>query len=196
MRFGFHHHGRHDHGEWFAMRGRGFGGGRHGGATMWGEEGARGPRRRVFDGGELRLVLLRLIGDEPRHGYDLIRAIEARTGGAYAPSPGVVYPTLTMLGDMGQIAEQPDQSARKIFAVTEEGTRLLDEKAAEIADLMARLDALGVVRERTDGGSIRRAIHNLRAVLANRLGGEDVAPETLHEIVALIDEAARKIERL
>jgi DNA-binding PadR family transcriptional regulator len=135
MRFGFHHHGRHghDHVEYHGMRGRGFGGGRHGGFAMWGEEGARGPRRRVFDGGELRLVLLRLIGDEPRHGYDLIRAIEERTGGAYAPSPGVVYPTLTMLGDMGQIVEQPDASARKIFAVTEEGTRLLDEKAAEIA---------------------------------------------------------------
>ena len=51
--------------------------------------------RRMFDGGELRLVLLKLIADEPRHGYDLIREIEELTGGAYAPSPGVVYPTLT-----------------------------------------------------------------------------------------------------
>ena len=196
MRFGFHHHGRHGHADdgRHATRGPSFGG-RHG-LAMWGEDQTRGPRRRIFDGGELRLVLLRLIGDEPRHGYDLIRAIEGRTGGAYAPSPGVVYPTLTLLGDMGQIAERPDASARKIFAVTDEGTRLLDEKAGEIAELMARLDQLGVVRERTDGGSIRRAIHNLRAVLANRLGGEDVAPETIHEIVALIDDAARRIERL
>jgi len=212
MRFGFHTHGRghergdhHGHGH-HGMRG-GFGGGRFGGASAWGmeheggERGERGGRRRIFDGGELRLVLLRLIGDQPRHGYDLIRAIEERTGGAYAPSPGVVYPTLTMLGDMGQIEETPSEGNRKIFAVTEEGTRLLAEKADEIAALMARLDTLGAMRERTENMSVRRAIHNLRAVLANklmghRIGGAELASETLHEIVALIDEAARKIERL
>jgi DNA-binding PadR family transcriptional regulator len=208
MRFGFHTHGRgyergdhHGHGR-HGMRG-GFGerGPRGFGWGMDGEERGGGGRRRVFDGGELRLVLLRLIGDQPRHGYDLIRAIEERTGGAYAPSPGVVYPTLTMLGDMGQIEEAPSEGNRKIFAVTEEGTRVLAEKADEIAALMARLDTLGAMRERTENMSVRRAIHNLRAVLANklvghRIGGAELAPETLHEIVALIDEAARKIERL
>ena len=70
---------------------------------------ARRPRpprpQRMFEGGELRLVLLKLIADEPRHGYDLIRAIEELTGGEYAPSPGVVYPTLTLLQDMGLIEE-------------------------------------------------------------------------------------------
>ncbi len=143
----------------------------------------------------MRLVLLRLIGDEPRHGYDLIRAIEKRTGGAYAPSPGVVYPTLTLLADMGQIEERASEGTRKLFAVTEEGSRLLTEKAQEIDALMARLDALGEMRERTDSPSIRRAIHNLRAVLGHKLGG-DIEAETLHAIVALIDEAAQKIERL
>ena len=59
----------------------------------------------MFEGGELRLVLLKLIADEPRHGYELIKAIEEMTGGEYAPSPGIVYPTLTMLEDMGLIAE-------------------------------------------------------------------------------------------
>jgi DNA-binding PadR family transcriptional regulator len=211
MRFGFHMHGRdnhergHTHGR-HGMRG-GFGerGPRGGGFGGWGMDddgrGERGGRRRLFDGGELRLVLLRLIGDQPRHGYDLIRAIEERTGGAYAPSPGVVYPTLTMLGDMGQIEEKPSEGNRKIFAVTEEGVRVLAEKADEIAILMARLDGLGAMRDRTENMSVRRAIHNLRAVLANKLmghraGAAELAPETLHEIVALIDEAARKIERL
>ena len=66
--------------------------------------GRRG-RRRVFEPGEFRLVLLKLIADQPRHGYDLIRAIEEMTHGIYAPSPGVVYPTLTMLQDMGYIEE-------------------------------------------------------------------------------------------
>ncbi|HET8613224.1 MAG TPA: PadR family transcriptional regulator [Sphingomonas sp.] len=160
------------------------------------EEGRGGGRRRLFDGGELRLVLLRLIGDQPRHGYDLIRAIEERTGGAYAPSPGVVYPSLTMLGDMGQIEEGPSEGNRKVFAVTDEGRRLLDERAEEIAALMARLDTLGEMRERTEGASIRRAMHNLKIVLRHKLGREEVDKETLQAVVALIDEAAQKIERL
>jgi DNA-binding PadR family transcriptional regulator len=207
MRFGFHHHGHRGEHDRHGVRG-GFGGGRFGGrgfAFGWDMEGeGRGEhrgRRRLFDGGELRLVLLRLIGDQPRHGYDLIRAIEERTGGAYAPSPGVVYPTLTMLADMGQIEEQASDGNKKLFAVTGEGNRVLDEKAEEIAALMARLDALAEMRERSEAPSIRRALHNLRHVLANklgghRLGGGDVDSETLNEIVALIDEVAGKIERL
>jgi DNA-binding PadR family transcriptional regulator len=209
MRFGFHHHHHGDeHGRHGMRGGRGFGGGhfgRGGFAFGWDMDGeGRGEgrgRRRLFDGGELRLVLLRLIGDQPRHGYDLIRAIEERTGGAYAPSPGVVYPTITLLTDMGQIEEQASEGNRKLFAATEEGNRLLAEKAEEIEALMARLDALGEMRERTEAVSVRRAIHNLRTVLVNKLGGrgftgDDLDPETIHEIVALIDEAARKIERL
>jgi len=160
------------------------------------EEGRGGGRRRLFDGGELRLVLLHLIGDQPRHGYDLIRAIEERTGGAYAPSPGVVYPSLTMLGDMGQIEEQASEGNRKVFAATDEGRRLLDERAEEIAALMARLDTLGEIRERTEGASIRRAMHNLKIVLRHKLGREEVDKQTLQAVVALIDEAAQKIERL
>ena len=74
--------------------------------------GRRG-RGRVFDGGELRLVLLQLIAEQPRHGYDLIQAIEEITHGAYAPSPGVVYPTLTMLADMGLIEEAKSEGSRK-----------------------------------------------------------------------------------
>lgn len=159
-----------------------------------GREGRGGGRRRLFDGGELRLVLLRLIGDQPRHGYDLIRAIEERTAGVYAPSPGVVYPSLTMLGDMGQIEEQASEGNRKVFAATAEGQKVLTEKAEEIAELMARLDGLGEARERTDSASIRRAMHNLKAVIIHKLADAEI--ETIQEAVALIDEAAGKIERL
>ena len=189
-----HHHGHRHHHHRHAMRG-GYAG-RGGGPDWSGDEGFRGGRRRVFDGGELRLVLLALIGEAPRHGYDLIRAIETRTGGAYAPSPGVVYPTLTLLGDMEQIAEAPSEGSRKAFAITDEGRRVLTERAEEIAGLMARLDALGAMRERTEGASIRRAMHNLRNVLRHRFADEGIAPETLHAAVALIDEAAQRIERL
>jgi DNA-binding PadR family transcriptional regulator len=194
---GDHHHGRDDGRSRHAgPRGRG-GFGRDGGPG-WSEDGpgfGRGGRRRMFDGGELKLVLLKLIADKPRHGYDLIRAIEERTGGAYAPSPGIVYPTLTLLSDMGLIDEQSSEGARKQFAVTAEGTAHLTEHAAEVIAMFARLDELGAVRERTDVMPIRRAMHNLKSVLMHRLG-EGLDKDKLHDAVALIDEAASKIERL
>ena len=173
--------------------------GRGEGPRGWGEDGPGfgrgGGRRRVFDGGELRLVLLKLIADKPRHGYDLIRAIEERTGGAYAPSPGIVYPTLTMLSEMGLIDEQLAEGTRKQFAITAEGTAHLAEHEAEVVAMLARLDALGAMRERTDAVPIRRALHNLRSVLQSRLG-DGLDKDRMHEAAALIDEAAQKIERL
>jgi DNA-binding PadR family transcriptional regulator len=160
-----------------------------------GHEGGRGRRRRMFDGDELRLILLKLIADEPRHGYDLIRDIEERTGGAYAPSAGVVYPTLTMLDDMGLI-EATAEGSRKQFAATEAGRVHLTERATEVTALMERLEAIGEERSRVDRAPIRRATGNLFSVLQHRLSRGDVAPETVHEMARLIDEAAQKIERL
>src|SRR5690348_143240 len=86
-------------------------------------------RRRVFESGELRLVLPKRIADEPRHGDDRIRAIEDLTGGEYAPSPGVVYPTLTRLQDMRLIEEAAGDAPRKPFQVTDDGRAHLDERS-------------------------------------------------------------------
>lgn len=218
--FRHHHHGRggRHHGEgrcgeaeFGAGAYMGMGGWR-GGSRRWGPfevswevEGdggrGRGRRGRMFDGTELRLVLLKLIADTPRHGYDLIREIEALSGGVYAPSPGVVYPTLTMLDDMGLIEESKAEGAKKQFAATEAGRAHLEERAEEVEALFARLRDLGEARARADSSSVRRALHNLRSVLANKLGGhrldpDDLNEENIHQIVALIDEVAQKIERL
>jgi DNA-binding PadR family transcriptional regulator len=175
--------GRHEHGRGFGGFGSGFGGG-------------GGGRRRMFDGGELKLVLLKLIADAPRHGYDLIREIEALTGGSYAPSPGVVYPTLSMLDEMNLIGEQQSDGSKKRFAATEEGRALLAEQSDVVEALFARLSALNAETERTDNASVRRAVGNLRQVLQHRLMRGDLADDTLHQIVGLIDEVAQKIERL
>jgi DNA-binding PadR family transcriptional regulator len=180
-----------------------YGAGRHGfrhGGWRGGDDGERGRRRRLFDSGELRLVLLKLIADEPRHGYELIRAIEELSGGLYAPSPGVIYPTLTMLHEMGQIEEAQSAGqaggARKAFSVTAEGTQHLAAHKADVDALFARLAELSSARQRTDGGPLRRAMQNLRTVLVYRFDRDDVAPDTVHQAAAILDEAAQRIEKL
>src|SRR5512146_1962799 len=110
----------------FEFDDHGWSGGRRGGGRR---------SRRMFESGELRLVLLKFIADEPRHGYDLIRAIEELTGGEYAPSPGVVYPTLTLLQDMGLIEEAPGEGPRKSFQATDEGRSYLEERSEEVEAL-------------------------------------------------------------
>ena len=162
---------------------------RHGGG------GPRG-RRRMFGSGELKLVLLKLIADEPRHGYDLIRAIEELTHGDYAPSPGVVYPTLTLLGDMGLIEEQASEGARKKFAVTDEGRRHLADNAEEVERLMERLEETGSSRREHSRPEIGRAIGNLMQAMKNRVAREGWNDELLAEVTDILDEAARRIERL
>ena len=130
---------------WAGRRGRGFSFGPGGfhfdfgeGENGWGG-GRRGrTSKRMFEGGELRLVLLKLIADQPRHGYELIKAIEEMTGGEYAPSPGVVYPTLTMLEDMGLIAEKKSKDSKKIYEATDEGRAHLGENPDEVEELIDR----------------------------------------------------------
>ena len=187
----------------FAM---GFGGRGGGWGKGWGDwdvdwgGGGRGHRgrRRMFESGELRLVLLKLIADQPRHGYDLIRAIEEMTHGVYAPSPGIVYPTLTLLQDMGLIeeAQAGSEGQRKAFSATAEGVAHLAEKAEEVEALIARLEDLGSDRRRAGGPPIKRAVGNLLSALWHRVTRDDVDEQTLHEVAAILDEAAQKIERL
>lgn len=167
----------------------------------FGDEGwtgrGRGRRaRRMFESGELRLVLLKLIADEPRHGYDLIRAIEEITGGEYAPSPGVVYPTLTLLQDMGLIEEAAVEGPRKPFQVTDEGRSHLAEREEEVEALFERLRDLAPRQDHTAGPAIGRAVKNLMTALRHRVGREGLNDELLHEIAAILDEAAQRIERV
>lgn len=160
--------------------------------------GRRGGRRarRMFESGELRLVLLKLIADEPRHGYDLIRAIEELTGGEYAPSPGVVYPTLTLLQDMGLIEEAAVEGPRKPFQVTDEGRGHLEERADEVDALIERLADLKPRHSEMAGPAIGRAVRNLMTALSHRVGRDGIDEELLHEISAILDEAAQRIERV
>jgi DNA-binding PadR family transcriptional regulator len=159
--------------------------------------GRRGRRsRRMFESGELRLVLLKLIADEPRHGYDLIRAIEDLTGGEYAPSPGIIYPTLTLLQDMGLIEEAPVEGARKPFQATDEGSAHLEERKEEVDALFERLADLAPRESQTAGPAIGRAVKNLMTALGHRVGRDGLDDELVHEIASILDEAAQRIERI
>ncbi|HET6535045.1 MAG TPA: PadR family transcriptional regulator [Sphingomicrobium sp.] len=163
----------------------------------WGGGGRRGRRaKRMFESGELRLVLLKLIADEPRHGYDLIRAIEELTGGEYAPSPGVVYPTLTLLQDMNLIEEAPVEGARKPFQATDEGRAHLEERSEEVEGLFERLRDLAPRGENMAGPAIGRAVRNLMTALGHRLKAEGFDEDLFLEVAAILDDAAQKIERV
>lgn len=205
MHFHRHHDHRNSHGyrDRSAMprgfgggEGRhGFGGGRHGhGDGPFGGRG--GGRRRLFGNDELKLILLKLIAQTPRHGYDLIREIETLSGSAYAPSPGVVYPTLTLLADMDLIAEQPGEGSRKLFGITQAGEGHLAEQDVLASEAMARLSTLAERAERTDGAPIRRAMQNLGMAIRARLERDSANADTMLDVAALLDEAASKIERL
>jgi DNA-binding PadR family transcriptional regulator len=174
------------------------------GEGPWGGHGGRGGRRgrrsrRMFESGELQLLLLFLIADKgkARHGYDLIRSVEELTGGEYAPSPGVVYPTLTLLQDMGFIEESDAEGSRRAYQVTKAGKAHLEEKADEVAELFDRLTSLREDRSSSNPGPVLgRAVKNVMTALSHRIGRDGFDEELLHEIAAILDEAAQRIERV
>ena len=92
----------------------------------------------MFDGGELRLVILALVAEKPRYGYEIIKELGERVGGDYSPSPGVVYPTLTMLEEMGYASASQDPQGRKLYRATPEGEKVLAENKAQIDAIFER----------------------------------------------------------
>jgi DNA-binding PadR family transcriptional regulator len=177
--------------------GRGFSGGDgFGGGEGHGRRGGGGPRGRMFARGELRLLLLKLIAEQSRHGYELIKAIEEMTGGRYAPSPGVVYPTLSLLVDEGLIAETGGEAARKAFAATNAGRGELAERTEEVERVVKRLVEHGREDERRHAPPVARAIANLLAAVRGRAAAGELDRDTVHQIADILDEAARKVERL
>ena len=152
----------------------------------------------MFDRTELRLVLLKLIAEQPRHGYDLIKAIEELSGEHYSPSPGVVYPALAMLADEGLIAEQDSEDQRRKFAITDAGNKVLEDDAVAADEAYQRLAGLGERADRHREPSIERASVNLFTAVAQRLRqrDDDDGDDLALRIAELLDEVAQKIERL
>ena len=159
--------------------------------------GARGdsPRRgeRVLGHGGMRLVLLRLIAEKPRHGYELIKAIEEQVRGAYSPSPGVVYPTLTLLEEMGWVSVSATDGARKLHTITDAGREFLYSQRDEADAHWARLQAKAQAQRPPQ---IQRAIENFKLAVHLRLQGEALSDAQAHAFAAVLDTAAQQIEKI
>jgi DNA-binding PadR family transcriptional regulator len=148
----------------------------------------------MFDAGALRYIVLQMIAEQPRHGYEIIKAIEQRVGGGYCPSPGVIYPLLSMLEDLGHVVVTPDGN-KKLHEITPEGRAFLDENRGFVDAIAARM---------SDGGrhgghghsSIRNSMHELKAVVVERVRGEVLPDEQLKQIQTIIDRATSDIRKL
>ena len=142
----------HEHGCWDrhagARRGRGDwgfdpeafgaffgGGGKHRGGPFG--------RRRMFDQGDLRYVILKMLEEKPRHGYEIIKELEEQFGGWYTPSPGTVYPTLTLLEDMGYAKATPEESGKKVYEITDLGRAHLAEHKPTVDEIFEKVADFG-----------------------------------------------------
>jgi len=186
---------------WRRRHGPGFGwGGRMGGGDMI-------RAGRMLATGDLRLIALALIAEQPRHGYEIIKVLEDKTAGWYSPSPGIVYPTLTYLEEANYVTAQAE-GTKKLYSITDEGRAYLDENRDFVDAVLERLSTVGekVSRMRRRFGSeeresepsglpqlVRAAIENLREVAAKRL--EDDA-EAEAKVVEVLARAAGELRRI
>jgi DNA-binding PadR family transcriptional regulator len=170
---------------------RGFGGG-----FGPGFGGFDGGRERLFDSGELRLVILALVAEKPSYGYEIIKAIEERLSGGYAPSPGVVYPTLTLLEEEGYATVSSAEGNKKLYTVTEAGQEYLKTNHATVQAILGRMEQAGRAFGRGRSPQIMRAVANLMFALKMRGKLGQLTPEQVRKITDLIDAAARAIEEV
>lgn len=151
---------------------------------------------RIFEQGDLKYVILRLLEEKPRHGYEIIKELEDRFGGAYSPSPGTVYPTLTMLEDLGYARVAPDEGGRKVYSITPEGSAYLAEHSSTVDSIFERIARFvdGFLDE-----PMMQVNHAFRRVGRATYGfaSRNVSdPERLQRVRAILDRAAAELEQL
>ncbi len=150
--------------------------------------------RRLFEQGDLRFIILHLLAEKPRHGYEIIKALEDRFGGMYSPSPGVIYPTLTLLYDLGY-ARAADVDGKKLAEITEEGRAFLAENKAMLDEVLGRLEEASRGFAGGPPPEIRRAVHNFKHALSIRLSKGPLSELETRDIAAAIDAASAAIQR-
>jgi DNA-binding PadR family transcriptional regulator len=166
-----------------------FGGGEHKGRPRW-----RGGR--MFEQGDLRYVILRLLDEKPRHGYEIIKALEERLGGAYSPSPGVVYPTLQLLEDQGFARVRPEQDGKKIYEITDAGRTHLAENRDTVDSIFERVSKLVGHFLDEPMTSVHAAFRGVGKATYSRATDAVQNPEVLRRIVEILDKAAKEIDTI
>lgn len=171
---------------------------RQGFGGRWGEQGRgmHGFGGRMFEAGALRLLILDMIAAKPQHGYELIKGIEEKFGGAYSPSPGVVYPTLSMLEDQGLVAVESAEGNRKQYTITDAGRAELKANQSVVDAVKERVEHAGTAGRRGRSPQVLRAMENLRLALRLKLTQGTVSAEQVKQIAAALDAAAKQIEEL
>ena len=170
--------------------------GQHLGHNRHGRQGRGGGLGRFFAHGDLRLVILHLIAEKPRHGYEIIKAIEEQVAGAYSPSPGVIYPTLTHLEELGYVTVSTGDGAKKLHEITAEGRAFLDANRRAVDALLARMAETSRARGGGPAPQILRAMENLKLALRLRLSRGALSDEQINAVAAAIDAAATGVERI
>lgn len=153
-------------------------------------------RERLFDAGDIRLVILKLLSEQPSYGYQLMKTMEERLAGGYTPSAGVIYPTLTLLEEEGLTTSSTSESNKKIYSVTPEGLAFLEQHKERVAALFERLDEAGEEYRRGRAPEIMKAFMNLRGAVMARVARGNATPEQIRRIVEAIDAAAKTIDHL
>jgi DNA-binding PadR family transcriptional regulator len=156
-----------------------------------GREGRRGER--VFDHGDLRLVIMTLLAERPRYGYEIIKALEERVGGGYSPSPGVVYPNLTLLEEVGHATISEERGGRRLYTLSEEGLAYLAANRTAADAILARVDQSAPHRAGPPP-QVVRALENLETAVRLRLKGRAATDTEIRAIADAIDAAARTVE--
>jgi DNA-binding PadR family transcriptional regulator len=156
------------------------------------EKAARWGGRRFFDHGALRLVVLGLVGEEPRHGYDIIRLMKERFQGAYSPSPGSIYPILAQLAEAG-LMQAETQGQRKLFTLTEAGKAYLEAQRPEFEAIKAQLDETA---DPIGSSSLGEAIAAFRGAVFAKIRGGALSPAQARRLSEILARAQKEIESL
>jgi DNA-binding PadR family transcriptional regulator len=154
----------------------------------------RGRAARLFEQGDLKYVILRLLEEKPRHGYEIIKELESRFGGSYAPSPGTVYPTLTMLEDLGFARVVPEEGGKKIYEITDEGRQHLAEHSGTVNDIFERIAKFVEGFTDTPMTELNQAFQRLARATYKTATSHMSDRETVERIRDVIRRAADEVE--
>jgi DNA-binding PadR family transcriptional regulator len=173
----------------------GGGGGRHGrGDADFSPHERR--RERMFESGDIKLLVLHILRQQPSHGYDIIRVIGELVGGDYTPSPGTIYPALTYLEDLGHIQAIEQDGGRKRYQITPQGETELQSQEAAVQAVLKRLEHVRLRQAGHRPPELVRAMENLKTAMRLKFGTATPDAQVVQRIAAVIDQAALDIERL